>query len=82
MFYQFTIIMDQKKGCWLRVKSAINTRAWIIEAFVSLQTNVILVIQWNPALQPPLQYGHLVITATFFAGWQKGHTFSYKKTPR
>ena len=27
-------------------------------------------IQWNPALQPPRWYGHLVIMATFF--WQSG----------
>ena len=24
-------------------------------------------LQWNPALQPPLQYDHLIITTTFLA---------------
>ena len=33
----------------------------------------------NPALGPPRHNGHLVITATFFAAWQNGH--SCKKKP-
>ena len=36
-------------------------------------------IQRNPALGPPRYNGHLVITATFFAAWQNGH--SCKKKP-
>ena len=40
------------------------------------------VVQWNPALWPPLWYGHLVITATFFVRLVKTaiHFLEKKKT--
>ena len=39
-------------------------------------------IQWNPALRPPRQYDHLVITVTLFWPEKKlGQSFSYVKNP-